>query len=185
MVNRKAARRYARALFGFAVGQNLVEQVGRELDTVCQALEAMPELALLLRHPLLGRQAKDDLVRVAFGETVSAGMLTFLDLLVENRRADAVPAVRETYAELSDQYQGIVRAEVQTAVPLTNDEVQRLKSLIERTFGKQAVLKALVKPEILGGAKVRVGDLLLDGSLKTRLEVMRDHLKQVRLRAAS
>lgn len=185
MVNRKAARRYARALFEFAVGHDQVEQVGRELDTVHHALEAMPRLALLLRHPLLGRQAKDDLVRVAFGESVSQGMLTFLDMLVESHRTQELAAVREMYGELADEHRGIVRAEVQTAVALPDDQRERLVELIRRAFAGQVVLKASVDPEILGGAKVRVGDLLLDGSLKTRLAAMREHLKGVRLRAAS
>lgn len=185
MVNRKAAKRYAKALFEVAVARDEVEQVERELELVCQALAATPELAALLRHPLLGAGARDELARAAFGERVSRGMLTLLDLLIEHRRTELLPTMREMYSELSDEHRGIVRAEVQTAVPLTDPQRQRLTDLIRRGFARQVVLTELVRPEILGGGKVRVGDLLLDGSIKTRLEVMREHLKQVRVRAAA
>ncbi len=182
MINRKAARRYASALFEYAVAHDEVAVVERDLGLVCARLVADRELGQVLAHPVLDGQAKAEIVRAAFGDALSAGMLRFLDLLIENKRTGTLPAVREYYAALADEHHGIVRAEVASAVRLTPGEEEQLRGRLRSMFGKRPEISTRVDPELLGGLRLRVGDLVFDGSIRAALADVREQLKRTRVR---
>ena len=184
MLNRKAARRYARALFQWAADNEQVESVQRDLEQVLLQVQTVPDFEKVLVHPLISDARKGHLLRQAFEGRISDPLLGFLVLLEEHRRMDVLPAVCEDFAQQALAYRGEVEAEVRAAVPLTPVETDRLQRVLDQRLGKKARINLQIDPELIGGLVVRVGDMVIDGSIQTFLGALREHLKRASFRAA-
>jgi len=164
------ARRYAKALFELGVQAGNFEALGRELEGVARLYSDSRELRQTLENPVFSSSQKRRIVEsilpsVAQNQTVR----NFALLLVERRRIDTLPMISRHYQELTDGQLGRMRAVVTSAKPLdplTEGEIQRA---LERRTGKKVLMKSEVDPSLIGGVVARVGDLVLDGSLRTRL----------------
>jgi F-type H+-transporting ATPase subunit delta len=164
------ARRYAKALFGIGVAKGNFELLGEELANLATLYSDSRELRQTLENPVFSGTQKRKIVeavlpRVAQNPTI----YNFALLLVDRRRIDALPMISRAYQELTDAQLGRVRAVVTSAKPLdlvTEGEIQRA---LERRTGKKVLMKSEVDPNLIGGVIARVGDLVLDGSLRTRL----------------
>jgi len=174
--DRRVARRYAEALFGLARGRGAVEPVGRELAEIVRLVEGEPELRELLRRPDLGKEQKLAAVRAVLGEEFSETLTALLAALVRHGRGDSVAEVAEAYGELADEAAGIVPAEVETVVPLSQAQRQRLVGVLEGLVGRRVRLEERTDESVLAGVRVRLGDKLIDGSAAGRLARMREEL---------
>jgi len=96
--------------------------------------------------------------------------------LIDKRRYDILPEVPECYKELVDSHRGIVSVQVRSAVPLTEEEKERLSEVLARSLRKQVRLETNVDPSLIGGVMLRIGDRLLDGSVKGQLNLLRQRL---------
>lgn len=170
------ARRYARALFELAQEQNLVDQVERELDLVLHTLDASRELKLAWELRTVGTQVKLDVITKTFTGKVSTTTLNFLSVLIVKRRVEILAAVKSEFLALANEARGIVEVEVRSAVPLESGVVTSLQQRLASKLGKQILLHTRVEPDLIGGLVIRVGDQLLDGSVKTRLQRMKTRL---------
>jgi F-type H+-transporting ATPase subunit delta len=179
MRNRRAAARYAEALFDIAREEERVEAVRAELEELAQVVEATPDLRLLLRRPDLEAERKLGPLRAALGGKFTDRLMALVEALVRHQRGDSVEAVAEVFGELADAAAGVVRAEAQTVVPLTEEQRARLVGALSRITGKQVELEERIAPEILAGLRLRVGDRLIDGSAVGRLQRMREELMNV------
>jgi F-type H+-transporting ATPase subunit delta len=97
-------------------------------------------------------------------------------LLVDRRRARALPYLAQTLRELADARKGLLRAEVTTAAPLSDTYYARLEAQLEKMTGKRVVVERRTDPTLIAGVVTRIGDRILDGSLRTRLQSLRDAL---------
>jgi F-type H+-transporting ATPase subunit delta len=171
------ARRYARALFSIGVDKGTFEALGQELEALANVYSESVELRQTLESPLFGVSQKRAILksllpRVAPNPTVQ----NFATLLVERGRIGLMPLIARAYQELMDQQLGRVRAVVLSARPLdvvTEAEIQRA---LERRTGKKVLMKTEVDPNLIGGVVARVGGLVLDGSLRTRLDQLGNRL---------
>jgi len=178
----RIARRYGRALFAAAQEREGVEGVLTELRQVEVRREERPELEEILRHPHIPVVRKQALLEEVFGEEVSALTLNFLQLLVRHRRTELLPQVIADLQQRYDAWRGLVRAQVTTAVPLTREEQEVLRQrLRELTGARKVVLEPEVDPAIIGGAIIRAAGRVIDGSVASYLEGMRERLKEVRV----
>jgi len=184
MLNRKAARRYARALFQWAADNRQVETIQRELDEVRLQLGAVPEFEQVLTHPVIPDAVKGRLLREAFEGRVSDELLGFLLLLEKHRRMGVLPGVYEEFAQQALEYHGFVQAEVRMSAPLADEERERLQRLLNTMYGKTVHIHPVADPDIIGGMVVRVGDRVIDGSIRTSLELLRERLKRASFRTA-
>lgn len=176
MKNPAAAKRYADALFDVAKAKGQVESVEQEYAGVVAALREHPELNNILLHPSISQDVKKQQFIGLFEGHVSALVLNFLQVLFDARRQDTIEDIYEEYVRLVDTYRGVVKAQVETAVPLTEEELTTLKNTLGAN-GKQVKVSATVNPALIGGAKVRVGDRVLDYSVAGQLERFRQTLK--------
>lgn len=184
MINMGAARRYARALFQWAADNDQVTPVQQGLDRVIDSLEALPDLEKALTHPLIPGENKDRLIEQAFRGRVPGGLLHFLVLLRKRRRIDLLRAIHENYRRQALEYQGIAEAEVKAAVALTDDEMDRLQRILNSRLGKTAQINLQIDPELIGGWVVKVGDTVIDGSIRTALENLRERITTASRRIA-
>jgi F-type H+-transporting ATPase subunit delta len=176
MSNPAVAKRYAEALFDVANTQGQIDTVEQELAGIVDVLHAHPALNNLLQTPSLSVEVKKQQITDLFGNRVSAIVLNFLKLLFDSRRQDAVTGIYNEFVRLVDKARNRVKATVESATPLTDEELQTLTEKLG-TNGQQVAITTKVNPALIGGLKVRVGDRVFDYSVVTRLERFRQSLK--------
>ena len=171
------ARRYARALLELGTAQGQLDALVEELAAVGDAWEASPELRNAIENPLVPLAAKKAvLTELAAKINASTTTRSTLLLLLDRRRAQALPYIARTLRELADARKGIVRAEVTTAAPLADDYYKRLQATLETMTGKSVVVDRRTDAALIAGVVTRIGDRIFDGSLRTRLQTLRDAL---------
>lgn len=176
MAELSVVRRYARALFDTAVKSNTLDQVEEDLKAVHQIFRTVPMISRALGAPTIAAGRKKELLQQAFGERVSPLTLRFLTLALDRRRQDIIRDIYPEFVRLANQSRNILPVTVQSAVPLTDAERDELgRSLAERT-GKTVRITLDVEPELIGGMIVRMGDTVIDGSVKSRLEQLHQRL---------
>lgn len=171
-----AVRRYASALYETARRVDAVDRVAEDLQLVGSTMNANPQLAETLVQRVAPDSAKRGILRRLFAERVHSLTLEFLLLLVDKRRESVALAVAPAFRKIADERQGIVRASVTSAVQLTEAEVAEARSALERLTGRQVDVDVTVQPDILGGLLVRVGDRVIDGSVKGQIARLRKAL---------
>jgi F-type H+-transporting ATPase subunit delta len=176
MLNQAVARRYASALFDLAQEKGLVDQVDQEFGMVVQMADANPQLRAVMDDVLMSPEVKSDLVQKLFTGKVSPLVLNFLLVVIRKRREAFFPQMYRSYLDLANEARGIVEVEVRSAVPLPEELAQTLEHKLVARLGKRVKFQTQVAPELIGGLVVRVGDELMDGSVRTRLRRMRDRL---------
>jgi F-type H+-transporting ATPase subunit delta len=157
-------------MVGDAVGRPVE---GSSVDVIGQLLERIGRLAADRTLPLSSRL---ELAVAAISHSVSRPVLNLITLLVRRGRIELLPQVAQAFARLDDARQEITHATVTSAAPLTPDEVQALTQRLEQSSGGRISLDVQVDPSLLGGLVVRVGDRLIDGSVRGRLERLRNQL---------
>ena len=171
------SRRYARALFSIGVDRGNFEQLGKELDAVAELWEGAPELREALANPVFKTSEKRAVLQSLLPRVApTADVQKFVLLLLERRRLPAVVSIARAYREMADLHTGRVRAQITSAQPLGPAELERVKQSLARRTGKQVIVEASVDPALIGGIVARVGDLVLDGSVRTQLGTLRDKL---------
>jgi F-type H+-transporting ATPase subunit delta len=172
---RGSARRYAEAAFEIADRDGTLEQWLTELELAATAL-AEPDVARLLANPALPIAVRADAIQRALGGTLSDKARNLVLLLLRRGRIDLLPSVAREFRALFEKRQGIVRATVISATPLADDEQNTLREKLSQMAGGDVEMTIEVDPGILGGVIVRLGDRMLDGSVRGRLERLRSRL---------
>jgi len=176
MKDTRVAKRYAAALFEVALRDEIMDAVGQDIAVIERMLREMPSLASLIAHPLVTEERKQKMLADVLGDRITAVSLNFLKLLVRKRRADILDAVLDEFHTLLSDHLGIVGATVRTAVAMTADQTSRLAAGLEKLTGKRVTLSAEIDPSVLGGVVVRIGDDIIDGSVRGQLQRLERHL---------
>lgn len=171
------ARRYARALLELGLEEGQLDSMVREIDAVAEAWETSPDLRNALENPIVSLAAKKAVMSdLAEALQASATARRALLLLVDRRRTRALPYIASALREMADARKGLLRAEVTTAEPLSDGYYARLQKQLEAMTGQRVVVDRRTDPSLIGGVITRIGDRILDGSLRTRLQSLRDAL---------
>jgi len=170
-----AARRYAEAAFEVAQADDSVEAWRRELDAAA-AIVGEARVGRGLANPSIPLETRIATAERIFGPLVGQKMLNLIGLMLRRGRIEELPRLAAEFRRLDDQRQGITRATVTSAMALTTDEVDALTQRLEQTTGGRVELDSRVDPDLLGGLVVQLGDRLIDGSVRSRLERLRNQL---------
>lgn len=169
------AKRYATALLELGVESGQTEALVEEIGRAAEAYENNAELRTVFSNPLVPATAKKAILAdISEGLGLGHTARNALGLLLDRRRIAALPAIAVRLRELADHARGMVRAEVQTAMPLPEDYFEKLQGQLERITGRRVALERKLDPSLLCGVVVRVGDTVFDGSLVARLRQMRE-----------
>ncbi len=172
---RSTARRYAEAALSIAERDDSLETWVAALETATTRL-VVPDLMRVLADPALPFESRRTVAEQVMADVVTGGPRNLVLLLVRRGRIELLPEVASQLRRLYDQRQGIVGATVTSAAPLTDTEVDALRERLAGMTGGRVDISLQVDPDILGGVMVRIGDRLIDGSVRGRLERLRTKL---------
>jgi F-type H+-transporting ATPase subunit delta len=168
---------YARALFEVASEHDKLDEIHDELGQFAQALSDDRQLSIFLFSPYFSTaEKKSGLQRVVIG--ADPEFMNFLEALVERHRMPAIFRIRERFEALWDEAKHLLPVELTSAIKLDEQTVQTVGRRIGEQTGNQIELSAVVNPDILGGIVLRVGNFVLDASIRNRLEKLRKQVAQ-------
>lgn len=174
------ARNYAEALLTLARKANDPSGWGTMLRQVSNAMTTDVTLSRFLESPRIASSQKSDVLGKALGDRVPRLFLRFLQALVSNRRQMLIPTIADEYDTLLDASEGIVHARVTVAKPTDDDEVASIATRLSAIVGKKVVPHLQIDPTIIGGIVVRMGDTVMDGSLRRKLLTLRNRMGTMR-----
>jgi F-type H+-transporting ATPase subunit delta len=173
------ARRYAKALILIGRQDGQAEKYREELQSFVELLNAQPEFAATVSNPLHSTENRKRVLNAVLAELdMSAVMKSFVTLLFKKKRFGYIQDINDHYQRLADELKGVVRAELTSATELSSDSFEQIRQSLSRLTGKEVVVEAKQDPELIGGVVTKIGDLVLDGSIRTQLKNMRESLKR-------
>jgi F-type H+-transporting ATPase subunit delta len=169
------ARRYAEAAFQLAERDGIVEQWLDQLGVLATAVRDQ-QLVRRLEAPQVPVDERLGAVREVLGAGAVPQLVNLMRLVLRRRNLEMVTSLYREFRRLYNRRAGIIEANATSAAELDADEVAALRSRVEQMTGARVELQTQVDPSLLGGVQVRVGDLLIDGSVRGRLERLRNRL---------
>jgi F-type H+-transporting ATPase subunit delta len=171
------ARVYARALFEVAVEHDELDEIREQLDAFADAMNDNRDLAVFFFSPYFSvPEKKEGLERAVLD--ANPALSNFLQALIERHRMPAIYRIRTEFAALWDQERKLLPVQITSAVELSAETVDSLGKRIGEQVDRQIEVSATVDPDILGGVVLRVGNVILDASIKNRLEQLRKQVAQ-------
>jgi F-type H+-transporting ATPase subunit delta len=174
---RSASLQYATALADIALEQGAAEPVKKQLEDFGAAYAESAELRSVLSSPAVERTAKHGVIEKLSARLGASRIVrNFLFIVVDNQRTHLLPEILQTFEAVIRQRQGMAEAEVTSAAELTAPQKTQLQQTLEGLTGRKIQAKYSLDPALLGGAVVRIGDTIYDGSVRNRLNQMRARL---------
>jgi len=177
--NLAIARRYAKALLMIGKQDGEAEAYRSELSGISTLIAQNRSLEQALTNPLHDAGARKGVLETLIDRLgLSKVMRSFLLLLFDKGRIGFIDSIDEFYQNLADELKGVARATVTSATELSADAVEKISQGLSRRTGKEVILEIKQDPSLIGGIVTHIGDLVLDGSIKTQLLSMRESLKR-------
>lgn len=163
------ARPYAQAVFELARDSNDFVGWGDQLSLLAN-IAADSNMVELLKNPAFGNDQQISLILDICGEKISADAVNLIKLLVRNDRVNVLPDIAEVYAEKRAEAESVIEADMITATPIDDIQRQAFSTALQSKLGRSVKLNFEVDEDLIGGAVIRAGDWVVDGSVKAQLE---------------
>ncbi len=170
------ARPYAEAVFALSRERNALP-VWAEMLRLASDVAGDARVRAALDNPRLSAAAKESLFLSICGEKLDADGKSFIRVLIEADRIGLLPDIRQLFDALKDATDGVARAQITSAFPIDDRALEGLKAALERRFGKKIETTVSVDPQLIGGARIAVGDTVIDGSVQGELHALANHLR--------
>jgi F-type H+-transporting ATPase subunit delta len=167
---------YARGLFEIARAEGTIDEVEDELFRFARLYESNEELRNALSDEQIPASRRQAIIEDLLGGKATSTTLQLISLIVGSGRARDLPAIVDKLVARASAAKNLELAEVRTAVPLTPDQETRLAAALANATGKEVNLKVVVDPSVIGGVVATVGDTVIDGTVRTRLEQLKSRL---------
>ncbi|RJP64887.1 MAG: ATP synthase F1 subunit delta [Candidatus Abyssobacteria bacterium SURF_17] len=167
---------YAESLFRVATAEGVADRVEEELHDLERLYQTSYELKEFINNPTVKAEGKKNALTELMGDKLSRVTLNHMNLLVDQDRGRMFPKVAEEYYRLSSAVRAKVSAEVITAVPISDGALEQLGVQLKKLTRKDVYLRTRVDESIIGGVVVKVGDKVLDGSVRSKLAQMRKQM---------
>ena len=179
MRNLAIARRYAKALLLIAKEDGQTETYRGELQAVTDMFLQQKELDQSVNNPLHDLEARRKVLAIVMEKlNLSPTLSSFLMLLFDKRRFGFLDSINDNYQRMADEVKGVARASLVAATELPAETIEKIRTTLSSKTGKDIILEVEQDPGLIGGIVTRIGDLVLDGSIRTQLLNMRETLKR-------
>jgi F-type H+-transporting ATPase subunit delta len=169
------ARPYAEAAFEIAREKNALANWSGMLSLVA-SVASDARMRTALASPKLGDAEKESLFLSIAGEKLDADARSFVRVLIESDRIALAPQVLEIYEQRRHDAEGVATARIESALPVSDDELKGLRAALERRFHRKIEATVEVVPSLIGGARITVGDTVIDDSVLGKLTAMKNQL---------
>ena len=179
MKNLTVARRYAKALLIIGKEDGQAETYREELDAFSGLIASEKELEQAITNPLYDALSRKKVLLAIIDKVdISKVMESFLLLLFDKGRIGYLSDINKFYQKQADELKGIARASLVSATEISSETIEKIRTTLSKRTGKDIILEVEHDPSLIGGIVSRIGDLVLDGSIKTQLLNMRESLKR-------
>ncbi len=164
---------YAKGLLAFAEAEGKLDVVEGELFSIAESFESSNELRAALTDPQLPNDKKTAIIDELLASKASSLTVGLVQLIVSQGRASELPSIARALVETAAASRNMAVAEIRSAVPLDEETIERLAAALSKATGKKLEVKAVVDESVVGGIVARVGDVVIDGSIASRVESLR------------
>jgi len=179
VISLRIARRYAKALLTIGREDGQAETYKEELGGFVRLLEEQKELEQTVSNPLYDAESRKKVLQVLVERLgLCKVMASFLLLLFDKGRIQYVKDIHTFYEKLTDELANIVRADLVSAVEIPEESIARIQAALSEKTGKVVKMDVRVDPALIGGVMTKIGDLVLDGSVKTQLMSLKESLQR-------
>ena len=168
------SREYAEALFELAVQGNETKETSEGLETVVSALLQTPDYRAMLASPAISKEERLNALDSAFRGKIPDILLAILRMMISRGHVSALNGMARDYEELARGYRGESVAVVTSAVPLKEAETVALRAKLEKKLSKTVIMQFRVDPELIGGIRVEVAGRVIDGSIRNKLDEIKE-----------
>lgn len=172
----RIANRYATAILNTATSEGKASDIDRDLQMILQTFKTSSELRAILRSPVVSAFHKKRIVEELWSESIDPLTMEFLKLVISKGREAYVLEIVHAFDKRFDTQQNLVRVDITSAVTLDDKERKNVLDAVSKRMGMNAIGTFSVDPSVLGGISIRIGDTVLDGTLKRQLEQLRTDL---------
>jgi len=181
LIGNVVSRRYAKALFavGAATGEAEQAKYGEQLVAIGASIEDAPEATAFFKNPTFSVEEKKEVLNQLIEKvSVDPMVKNFCELLADNGRVEMLPAVASDYKAMIDAVTGVIAGELTTVSELNEERKSAIQANLEKQAGKKLELSFATDKEILGGIVLKVGDKVMDASLKAQLQILKENIKR-------
>jgi F-type H+-transporting ATPase subunit delta len=179
VISHRIARRYAKALLSIGREDGQAETYKEELGGFAKLLEENKELEMAISNPLYDAESRKKVLGAIVERLGPSGVMrSFLLLLFDKGRIQYVKDIYLFYEKLTDELANIVRADLVSATDLPEETIEKIRAALAQKTGKEVKMDVRVDPALIGGAVTKIGDLVLDGSVRTQLKTLRESLQR-------
>ncbi len=179
MKNLAIARRYAKALLLIGQEDNQAETYRVELEGLARLVKKEKDLEMVINNPLHDASARRNILKTVVDKLdLSVVMKSFVMLLFDKGRIGFLDSINDFYQKLADELKGVARASLTSATELPGETVEKIRASLSKMTNKDVKLDVKQDASLIGGIVTQIGDLVLDGSIKTQLLNMRESLKR-------
>ncbi|AHM55692.1 ATP synthase subunit delta, sodium ion specific [Peptoclostridium acidaminophilum DSM 3953] len=173
------ARRYAGALFEVGLEENKLDSFEQELEVIAAAFSENKEFSDIFKAPMVPKEEKKSLIENIFKGKASDETVNFIKILIDKDRISVLDEISTEFAKLVNEHNNIEEAVAVSAVPIAEDKLEALKVQLAKVTGKSIKIKNEINPSVMGGILVRIGNEEIDGTVKGRLDRLKDELHQI------
>jgi F-type H+-transporting ATPase subunit delta len=178
MPNLQIAHRYAEALMEEAEELKVLKEVSDDLRFIQKIVRQSNEFRSFLKSPVIKNEKKREVINAALGKSIHELTLKFLFLLTEKERENDLLHIIDAFFILQEESMGIVKVDIRSASELSADQMERLKTWLEKYLNKKVRFEMKIDREIIGGFVAAIGDTVFDGSVKHQLELLHERFKE-------
>ena len=183
MAGNDVSRTYAGALLEIAQQKNILPAIEEEMGFLANLVKEDRELMLFLNAPGVSKDSKKELVDKVLAGKLSDVAINFFKVLIDNNRQSLIRDVYQSLVDEIDVINNRQRVKITTSAKLGTDMVQKIKDALAEKFKKVIILDEVIDPKIIGGVVIKVGDLIIDGSLAKDLRNIREKLLLSKIRS--
>jgi F-type H+-transporting ATPase subunit delta len=179
MIFNKVAKIYSQALFELGDEKRSLREIKKELNEFVDFINTYTDLKKILFHPRVLAEDKKNIIKRIFSSDISTTVLNFLNILIDKRREKYIELIVREFNKMVNIREGILEVELVSAIDVPDDLKERLRDKLKGFLNKEIIFKDRLEPSIIGGLILKIGDQVIDGSIRHSLNFLKEKIERI------